>query len=279
MKVVFGDWRDDNAQRRYPFSDTATLEGATLTLAPSLFIDGRLYPIGGNATLYLNRISRAGSTITFAVQAVGTDELATGEIDVTDIPATGEIPFYDVYGRPAGMLLSTEEALNSFSGLNTGDYEFFAEQTPFAAAVVVAQPDLGLRGVALESGEVLAGDVWLVGEDGVILRRDEDGSLRIDIIGDPFAARATCEDEEPGDPDIAMLEPYCPLKTINGIAPDAHGNFKLLVGSNQSLSNLLRIGPDKTTDNTMSQHFEEGASLGFVALRIDALGQRRFSGG
>lgn len=276
--IVFGDWRDDNIERRYPFSDDATLVGSSLSLSNSLFIDGRLYPIGGDETLYLNRITRSGSAITFGIQCETTDELATGEVDITNIPETGEVPFYDAYGRPAGMLLSTEVALQAFSGLNAGTYEFFPEQTAFAATVIVPQPNVGVRGIVLESGELFAGDVWIVGEDGVVLSRDIDGSLRVDLVGDPFAARSVCEDEEPGNTDIELLQAYCPIKTINGLPPDSRGNFKLLVGSNQSLSNLLRITPDPSTNNQVAQHFGDGASLGFVTLRIDALGQRRFSG-
>ena len=77
-KIVFGDWRDDNQQRRYPFADDATLIGDTLTIPKSLFIDGRLYPIGGNEDLFLSRVTRSGNVITFAVTATGAGELAPG---------------------------------------------------------------------------------------------------------------------------------------------------------------------------------------------------------
>jgi len=188
--IVFGDWRDDNQQRKFPFADDALLTNGTLEIPNSLFIDGRLYPIGGTEDLYLSSIEREGSIISFAITAAGAGELAVGGYDVTNIPENGEIAFYDAYGRPAGMLLSTETALEAFSGLSTGTYEFISEQARFATVVVVPQPEVGVRGFILPSGETIFGDVWFVGENGVVVRKDTDGSLRVDLIGDPFAEQA-----------------------------------------------------------------------------------------
>lgn len=276
-KIVFGDWRDDNQKRRYPFADDATLTGETLTLQDSLFIDGRLYPIGGDENLFLNRITRDGSDIEFAI-ATGVGELATGSYDVTDIPENGEIAFHDTYGRPAGMLLSTETALAAFSGLNSGDYAFLQAQTRFAAAVVVPQPAAGVRGFLLPDGNTVFGDVWLVGEDGVVVRKDSDGSLRLDMVGDPFAARKLCEDEAVGNDEIEILQPYCPIVTINGIHADGIGNYKLFVGSSESLSNLLRIRPLVQQSDDVAKHLGGESALKFVSLLIETLGERRLSG-
>lgn len=276
--VVFNDWRTDNAARNYPFADDATLIGDDLTLSQSLFIDGRLYPIGGGPQLYLKHVTRDGSDIEFAIATEAAGILATGGYDVTDIPASGEIAFHDVYGRPAGMLLSTADSLQAFSGLNSGTYEFIVAQTRFATAVVVAQPAVGVRGFILPSGELMTGDVWLVGEDGVVLRVDDDGALRVDVIGDPYATRKLCEDDAPSDDDIEALMPYCPVETINGIAPDDNGNFQLLVGSNQSLSNILRITPGGQPSSDVTRHLEGQGALTFATLRIETLGERRLRG-
>ena len=277
-KIAFNDWRAENTQRNYPFADDATLIGDALTLSQALFIDGRLYPVGGDESLYLARISRVGSTIEFAIATETVGELATGSYTVTSIPASGELAFYDAYGRPAGMLLSTAEALQAFSGLNAGVYSFLPAQARFATAVVVAQPDTGFRGFILPSGELVTGDVWLVGEDGVVISND-DGALRIDIIGDPFAVRKLCEDEAPSDPGVAALTAYCPLKTINGIEPDANGDFQMLVGGNQALSNILRILPGAAGSIDVTKHLEWQGALKVATLRIEALGQRRLRGG
>jgi hypothetical protein len=129
-----------------------------------------------------------------------------------------------------------------------------------------------------DAGELFAGDVWLVGEDGVVLRRDDDGSLRIDIIGDPFAARKLCADESASDAEIEVLSPYCPIKKLNGVEPDDQGNFQMLIGSNQSLSNILRITPGSQPSSDVTKHLDGAGALTFATLRIEALGQRRLSG-
>jgi hypothetical protein len=276
-KVAFNDWRAENEQRNYPFADDATLEGSSLSLAKALFIDGRLYPIGGDETLYLGQVSRSGSTITFTISTETAGALATGSYDVADIPASGEIAFHDSYGRPAGMLLSSETALQAFSGLNSGDYTFLPAEARFATAVVVPQPDTCFRGFILPDGELVTGDVWIVGEDGVVIRND-DGALRVDMIGDPFATRKLCEDEEPSDDTIEALAPYCPLKTVNGIEPDENGNFQLLIGSNQSMSNILRIMPVGSASSDVTKHLDGEGALRFATLKIEALGQRRLRG-
>jgi hypothetical protein len=276
--IVFGDWRDDNQRRKFPFADDALLTNGALEIPNSLFIDGRLYPIGGTEDLYLSSVVRAGSIISFAITATGAGELAIGGYDVTAIPENGEIAFYDTYGRPAGMLLSTETALEAFSGLNTGTYEFISEQARFATVVVVPQPEVGVRGFILPSGETIFGDVWFVGENGVVVRKDTDGSLRVDLIGDPFAARKLCEDEEIADTDVAALQAYCPLETINGIAPDADGNFKLLPGSIDSLSPLIRITPTEQQASDVARHLGGESALKYASLLISVIGQRRSTG-
>jgi len=276
-KIAFNDWRAENEQRGYPFADDASLTNGELTLVESLFIDGRLYPVGGDEELYLVRISRRGSEIEFAVGTVAAGELATGSYDVTSIPTSGELAFHDSYGRPAGMLLSTADALQAFSGLNSGDYSFSLAQTRFAPAVIVPQPDSGVRGFILPDGEIITGDVWLVGEDGVVIRND-DGALRVDVIGDPFASRKLCEDEEPGDDSITELDAYCPLETINGIAPDENGNFTILPGSSLSLASILRISQGESGTSEVTKHLDGAGALKTATLKIETLGERRMGG-
>ena len=275
--LVFGDWRDDNQQRKYPFADDALLTNGTLAIPKSLFIDGRLYPIGGDENLYLYRVTREEETITFGIRS-GDDELATGSYDVTDIPENGEIAFHDDYGRPAGMLLGTEMSLRAVSGLNAGTYTFTQPQARFATAVVVPQPDVGVRGFLLPDGSFVASNVIFVGEDGAIVRKDDDGSLRIDFVGDPFARRKLCEDEETSDADVALLQAYCPIQTINGIPANDQGDYKLLVGSLESLSPVLRITPVAQPDDDVRKHLGGESALKFASLLVEVLGQRRFRG-
>jgi len=275
--ITFNDWREENKRRKYPFSDNVPALSTELTIPDDLFFDGRLYPIGGTQDMYLSRITKTASSLEFAIRSSGTEELAVASFALTDIPDNDELAFFDTYGRAAGLLLAEEANLRAFSGLDIGEYTFFLSQTQFAAAVVVPQPAVGVRGILLDSGDMLAGEVWLVGEDGVVLRRDGD-TVRIDIIGDPFAARKLCEDSLTSDEDVTTLVPYCPIKTLNGIEPDDDGNFKLIAGTNASLSTILRITPGSQDSGAVTEHLGGEGTLQFATLTIELIGQRRFRG-
>ena len=84
--------------------------------------------------------------------------------------------------------------------------------------------------------EVICGEYWLVGEDGIVLRMDG-SEIRMDVIGDPYVQLKDCEDE--GSP----LAQFCGLKSINQITPNAEGDFKLRVGGNLVEDPVVRIVP------------------------------------
>lgn len=260
-RQLYPQWRDENRKLKYPFADTATLTNGDVVILNNVFLDGRLYPIGGGPRLFLSRISISGAEMTLGIRSVGAAELATAVLDTDDFPENGEVTFSDMYGRPAGVLLAEQNSLATLAALGQGSFEFEVDDTEFAASVVTPVPDIGLRGILTEDGELLTNDLWLVGEDGVVLRIDE-GAIRIDIVGDPYAARKICSEEtaeEGSTEDSSLLDEYCPLRTINEVAPNDRGNFHLLPGANQSLTNLLRIVPGPKG-----------------SLRILALGLRRF---
>ncbi len=229
---------------RYPFADTATLTNGVVTLLNSLFIDGQLYPIGGGPRLYISKVKREVDVITLTLRSEASEDLATASFQIASPPANGILAFADQYGRPAGVLVSTASELAIFGAIDQGTYPFTIAQTEFAAAVVVPMPDAGVRGIVTADGDLVAGDVWLVGENGVVLRKEGE-ALRIDIVGDPFAKRALCTDEQEEEiaDDDGALAPYCPVLTINGYPPDDYGNFELGVGGNQVQQPIIRIEP------------------------------------
>lgn len=274
--IKYDDWRVENAHRRYPFADTATLtNGVNMTIPDTLFLDARVYPIGGGPRQYISSVVKVDSVITFNIRDT-VAELASASYSEVDVPENGEVAIYDTYGRPAGVLVSTEVMLRAFASIDEGVYDFTETETSFAATVVIPQPSLGVRGFLLPSGEVMTGDVWFVGEDGIVLRREDDGSIRVDAVGDPFAEQKLCTEEETAE--VEQRAPYCPIRTINGQAPDAAGNISLTVGSNQSLTNLLRIIPQQGSGDDLLSHVGEANQLATAVLLIQALGDRRMRG-
>lgn len=237
LAEIFTQWRNNNERVNYPFSDIATLRNSSnVHIDRDLFDDARLYPIGSGSDLYLNKITVTDTDLTFHVADSVNGELASGGFKLAD-PAPDNIALYDIYGRPAGILVSKAEKTAILPNLyEKGETLFEADQTPFAPTVIVPLPQPGLRGFLLDDGNIVAGDIFLVGVDGVVLSK-EDGKIRVDIIGDPYARAEACT-EEGFSPPI-----YCGLRTINGIPPDFTGDWKLSIGSNEPFArkDILRV--------------------------------------
>jgi hypothetical protein len=258
--ILFPEWRDETKQIKYPFSDYATMTNGVLELPNWLFLDARFYPIGGTGRFYISKISKIIDTVTFTL-ADDTGDLATGSYIVATPPDNGEIAFTDDYNRPVGLLLTDSVYLGLFGAMGQGIYEFTADQSELTSSVVIPQPNTVVRGIVTADDDIFTGDVWLVGEKGVVLR-EEDGNIRVDVVGDAFATRALCETEEPlEEGEGSVLTPYCPVMTINGYPPDQYGNFEFSVGSNESITTILRIVPSS------------GGTL-----RVELMGERRFRG-
>ncbi len=245
-EIVYPQWRNGNEEINYPFSDRATLENSDgIGVDQDLFDDARLYPIGGDAGLYLTRINVTGTLVTFGIGDETNGELATGSYDVNSAP--DQVRLVDAYGRAAGILVSSSDRLALLlSTYGPGDTVFEPAQTEFAPTVAIPMPQVGVRGLLLDDGEIISGDLYLAGADGIVLRL-EDGFLRVDAIGDPYALVKSCEAE--GLP----LPEFCGLKTINGISPNSRGDFKLGVGGNLAADPVIRIEADETGQIRMQQ--------------------------
>jgi hypothetical protein len=246
MDIAYAPWRDNNQQINYPFSDTARLSNdAGASVDHDLFDDARIYPVGGSVGLYLSRITLDGPMVTLAIGDPEHGELATVTYDANAAPE--ELALMDAYGRPAGILVSDSIRLAAVvSRYGEGDTVFEPAETEFAPSVAIPLPQAGVRGVLLDDGSVLAGDIYLVGADGVVVSY-ESGAIRVDALGDPYALQKSCDEE--GVP----LPVFCGLKTINGIPPDGNGDFKLSVGANMASEPILRLETDEEGDVTLKE--------------------------
>lgn len=237
LEVVATEWRNNNRNVNYPFADGATLQSEEGVLfGRDSFDDARIYLAGASGKIYISRINLDGSTVTIYVGDTVLGELASASYDYNSPP--DDLGIYDIYGRPAGVFVSSAERLAAFgTRFSQGDTTFRLEAMEFAPSVAIGLPSAGIWGILLDDGNVLGGDIWLVGEDGIVLW-EEDGMIRIDAMGDPYALLRECENL--GQP----LPVFCGLKTINSIPPDANGDFKLLPGGNASTKSILRISPN-----------------------------------
>jgi len=242
-RILYPQFRDEQSNSRYPFSDSASLStaGGSFNIGNDTFIDAVFYPIGAVGCVYISAIEITAWTVTFKVGDQNTLILLTGSFDLLSPPVNGLVSFFDSYGRPAGSLLSTPLKLATFSALPIGTYVFSSTATEFVASVVLPANEPGVRGLTADTGELLTGDIWLVGDQGIVVRPDsEPGVIRIDIIGEPLFKRFVCEP-------LGSFKPKKFLKTINGCGPDEYGNFTI-TATDQNVDNaVLRVYPQNGT--------------------------------
>jgi hypothetical protein len=249
-RIVFPEFRDQLEHTRYPFSDSASLVSPTTGQAidKDTFLDASLYPIGATARLRLSSVVVTPRLITIYIGDQINPDLASVEFDPLTPPDL--LRFTDTYDRPAGVIVSDSLRLARFSGWESGTHTFGVVDTEFAASCVIPVPGEGVLGLANENNEFCAGDVWIAGDNGVVVRDDGDGHIRIDVVGDPLFVRRLCVP-------LGAFNPPSIIKTINGCTPDEYGYFNLTVGDHQKADTIMRINP--TEDAT--------------ALVVEAVGQ------
>jgi hypothetical protein len=152
-----------------------------------------------------------------------------------DVSLELAVALTDNFDRPAGVLVSEPLRLSRFGSWPVGRHSFLPGSTEFVASCCIPTPEPGVRGLLDPSGNLLTGDVWLVGDRGVVLRA-EDGNIRVDIVGDPLFVRAQCF------PENRFQTPNY-LKTINHCGPDQYGNFNFNVGTKYVPDPVLRVSP------------------------------------
>lgn len=255
QRIVHPEWRDYHDPTKYPFADTATLvntEEDQNFIPEGVFLDAAIYPIGGGNRMYLSKVVVTTESATIYIGDETQTELASGEIDLVN--PQDNIALADSYGRPAGLLVSEASRLIAFQGWAVGTHTFRPDQTEFAARVCFPTPEIGVRGFLLEDGSVLTGDVWLVGDDGVVLSSRQDVEpdpdnptatrpvtvIRIDVVGDPLFRRRLCGD---------LFQSAVYLRSITArqdcrevvCEADSEGNIHIGVGKQDAVDSILRI--------------------------------------
>ena len=237
-RLVTPEFREEQGYGRYPFEDTATLtaEDGVTVLAKDSFADASLYPIDCEYPLYVRLIVVTADTVTITITDDRDKDVCFAQLDIRD--PTEALRCYDSYNRAAGALVLGEQGLAQLPALPVGTYTFRSTATQFVASCVIPTPEIGVRGILLESGEIFTGDVWIVGDNGVVVRQgDTSDDVRIDIVGDPLFVRELCEQVE-------LFTPPLFVQTINGCPPDNHGNFQLVVGDSLAADTVLRVYAD-----------------------------------
>jgi hypothetical protein len=255
-RLQFPEWRDENSTTPYPFSERATLTNGVDTIPPGSFLDASLYPIGGAPGLFLYQVTLTFDTATLTIGCPANKKLATGSFNIVEPPDS--FAFSDAYGRPAGVIVSDPSRLAGLATLGVGTHTFQQAQTEFAATVCLPTPQVGVRGVQLADGTVLTGDVWLVGDAGVVLRSDyvtvpspdacgppvSIAVVRVDVVGDPLFRRRLCQPESLFQtPQFLRKITFRDNEQEVVCYPNATGDIKMTVNNAMAPQPVLRIHP------------------------------------
>ncbi|NBX75715.1 MAG: hypothetical protein EBQ92_04110 [Proteobacteria bacterium] len=227
------EFRDDYRNSQYPFSDNASRISNEYrrVIAPGTFIDALLYPIGAISNVYLSQIDITAKFATFSLADVRRRALAVAVVDLLNAPDL--IYFYDSYSRPAGTIVTSPLSLSQFSAWELGTHTFNLKQTEFVASCIKIPVNNGVQGFSTETGELFAGDVYLLGENGITLTVADD-VITVNAVGDPLYRRIECL------PTAKFIPPSFFL-TINGCPPDQYGNFNITVGDNITEDTIIRV--------------------------------------
>lgn len=241
-RILYPQFRDEQADSKYPFADRATLVSSErkLDIGRDTFIDATLYPIGGSKQAYISAITVTPSLVTIQIGDPAVKNRATATYSPLNPPDDGVLQLQDKYGRPAGMLLSTPLTLSRFSGWPAETHTFTATATEFVATVVIPAREPGVRALTVDGKDIFTGDVWLVGSRGIVLRADGPRTVRVDIIGEPLFARYLCQPTDRFQP-----KNFLRTLTINGVTcgPDEYGNFVFTATGHGAADTILRIYP------------------------------------
>lgn len=208
QRVYVPTWRDEHRTTKYPFSDRATLVSSGGQFLPeNLFLDAIFYPPGGESGGYLSAVTIRGGRVRLSVGDTTSEERCWAEFSLESPPAESLL-FRDTVDRVVGLAVPGENGLTAFASWAEGIHTFLPEATEWALTCWVPTPESGVRGVLLDDGTLLSGDVWLVGERGIVLTPEtvlevnSDGEsevfhvVRVDIVGDPLFPQRQCAGDQ-----------------------------------------------------------------------------------
>jgi hypothetical protein len=227
----------------FPFTDVSTFTSRENNLiAPTVFIDATVYPIGAGVRQYISRIKRTSIQLIIDISDVS-GVVCTGILDLSS--GSNKIVLRDSRERVVGLLLGNSDMGQFLGAIPEGENTFDNDGMEFVSTCVSPQPQQVVEGIATEDNDMLSGDVWLVGKDGVILDWDElNQAIVVHLVGDPLFRKRNCDTgngEFINPVPLQALTFVTDLQTSVKIKPDEYGNIRFVTGSNQNEANVLRI--------------------------------------
>ena len=230
------EWRDQLKDTKYPFCDRCSLATSdNFVIDKSAIYDASFYIVNWSSRLFITSIEvlyDVAPQVNIYVGNSTNEKVAHATIDPFNLPVV--ITFSDVLGRQAGIMVVDTVAMSFIQTWPIGEY-LFRDTAEFIPSVVLPMPDNMVSALKCEDGSLTSNSVWLIGEDGVVLRLDGHNNIRVDIIGDPLFKRKQ-------NPSTFVTPRF--IKTINNIPPNDNGDFRITVGNYEASDTILRIYPD-----------------------------------
>jgi hypothetical protein len=273
------EWYDSNSGNNYPFDDLSTMvNSAGRVIASDTLLDAAIYPAGGSLNMYISSVEVRSDQVTIFISDEKVKNLCSCTFSPNAPPnpakPTVELLIVDKNGRKAGVLVAKQVNLSVFSAWGAGTHQFLASQTRFVAACCYPVPADTVTGFQLDDGNVLYGDVYLVGEDGVVLdcdMVDEWGSdnavsvIRVNAVGDPLFRRKVCSPGLFDTPRFIRQVVFQHGQQTVIVGPSDRGNVTVMSASMEDPeSNLLK--PDSVLRIRTTQ---QGVLFEAVGERLD----------
>lgn len=236
--VIFQEFRDQYALTKYPFVDTATCTDRTgaLVLPPGILLDASIFIPGVSSFVYLSKLEITAEYFIVTVSDTSGKKQITGKRYTSD--TTSNLSLFSDYGFLMGMLVSDNLRWAFLHSLPAGTYEFGNNTTRFVDKCTSILPTMGVTTVGIEDTEGLTGDIWLVGRNGVVLRAENETTIRIDVAGEALFNRTSCGE--------SFVTPNY-VTSINGCRSDRYGNIQLIVEQDENTKGIIRL--NSSTDS------------------------------
>lgn len=199
--VLLGEYRNQNSQRRYPFSDEATMVDANGNSIPTDFlIDAFLYCIDLQGSIYMSSVDLSSGKIYFT--DTGTNKVC-GYADFS--PGDSQAYVYDSVQRQVGTLVFGDGLSQLFLGSQLRT--FASDATMLCPTAFIAMNQTGVRALKLPDGTIMTGTIFIEGQNGVIVTTYTDNGqsiLKLDIVGAPLPTEQDCGDTCPNITEICF---------------------------------------------------------------------------
>lgn len=242
------EWQAEHDNSNYPFEDGATLSNWDYSILPGVFIDAVLYPVSPTGSLYLSSVVVNNTSVTIIIGDEATPELCGGSFSLVAIP--DNVVLTDSHGRDCGILISETMRLAAFAAWPNTKIVFEPSQTRFVAAVVRSVSRSAITSLVINEADYLAGEIWLVGGEGVILavepNADGGKTIRVHAVGDPLFKKALCSAETYATPKFLRKLVVQKGGSTYDVLPNERGDIPITVGANLVTDTVLRIEPDSS---------------------------------